>query len=115
MKTEINMTDAIGKTLAAVETSADYPPQCVLVFTDGTFATLGIQEGYEPGDGEIVPTTVALFDFGDARLVRAGIVSEQEMAELRALEEARKELERQRQQEERDRREFERLKRKFEA
>lgn len=54
-------------------------------------------------------------DFGDARLARAGIVSEQEMADLRALEEARKELQRQRQQEERDRREFERLKRKFEA
>lgn len=52
MKTEINITDAIGKTLAAMEPSDGYPPQCVLSFTDGTFATLGIEEGYELGDGD---------------------------------------------------------------
>lgn len=66
MKTEVKLTEAVGKTLAAVEFSESYcGGQCVLAFTDGTFATLGVDRGYESGDEEIIEEPLTLFDFGD--------------------------------------------------
>lgn len=116
MKTEMKLTEAVGKTLAAVEFSESYcGGQCVLAFTDGTFATLGIARGYESGDEEITEDTLALFDFGDEKLVRAGIVTADELAAMREDRNRQQRAEYEKQQEARDRQEFERLKRKFGA
>lgn len=116
MKTEVKMTEAVGKTLAAVEFSEGYcGGQCVLAFTDGTFATLGVERGYERGDEEITEDTLALFDFGDENLVRAGIVTADELAAMREDRNRQQRAGYERLQEARDRQEFERLKRKFGA
>lgn len=116
MKTEVKLTEAVGKTLAAVEFSDSYRGgQAVLSFTDGTFATLGVERGHEDGDEEIKEDTLAVFDFGDEKLARAGIVTLDEMAAMRAERTRQLKAAVQALQEARDRQEFERLKRKFEA
>lgn len=116
MKTEVKLTEAVGKTLQAVEFSASYcGGQAVLAFTDGTFATLGVERGYESGDEEIVEEPLAVFDFGDEKLVRAGLVTAKELEAMRKARDEQQRAERQAQQEARDRQEFERLKRKFGA
>ena len=116
MKTEVKLTEAVGKTLAAVEFSESYcGGQAVLAFTDGTFATLGIERGYESGDEEIVEEALSVFDFGDKKLVRAGIVSADELAAMRKARDDQQKAEQQARQEARDRQELERLKKKFGA
>jgi hypothetical protein len=116
MKTEVKLTEAVGKTLAAVEFSDAYlAQQCVLAFADGTFATLGVERGYESGDEEITEEPLNVFDFGDEKLVRAGIVTAEEMAAMREARDRQRRAEQEHCQEARDRQEFERLKRKFGA
>ena len=116
MKTEVKLTEAVGKTLAAVEFSDSWcGGQCVLAFTDSTFATLGVERGHESGDEEIKEDTLAVFDFGDEKLARAGIVTTDEMAAMRKDRDDQQRAEQQARQEARDRMEFERLKRKFGA
>jgi len=116
MKTEVKLTEAAGKTLAAVEFSESYGSgQCVLSFSDGTFSTLGVERGYEGGDEEVKEDTLSMFDFGDEKLISAGIVTADEMAAMREERDGRQRAEQQARQEARDRQEFERLKRKFGA
>ena len=116
MKTEVKLTESVGKTLAAVEFSESYyGGQCLLTFTDGTFATLGVERGYESGDEEIKEVTLSVFDFGDEKLARAGVVTPEEMAAIRAERARRQQAEDDARKEARDRLEFERLKQKFGA
>jgi hypothetical protein len=116
MKTEVKLTEAVGKTLAAVEFSESYcGGQCVLAFADGTFATLGVERGYESGDEEITEEPLSVFDFGDEKLIRAEIVTAEELAAMRKARSDQQRAEQQARQEARDRQEFERLKRKFGA
>ena len=116
MKTEVKLTEAVGKTLAAVEFSeSHYSGQCVLVFADGTFATLGIDRGCEYGDEEITEEPLDLFDFGDEKLVRAGVVTADELAAMRKARDDKHSAAYRARQEARDRQEFERLKQKFGA
>ncbi len=116
MKSEIKLTNAIGKTLAAVELSNRcYGGQAVIAFTDGTFATLGIDRGYESGDEEIKEDALRVFEFGDEKLIRAGIVTLEEINEMRTEKTRQEQAQQQASQEARDRREFERLKKKFGA
>lgn len=110
MKTEVKLTESIGKTLAAVAFSESYcKGQCVLAFTDGTFATLGIDRGCERGEDWIMQEELSLFDFGDDELVRAGIVTAEEIATMRKDRDRKLAAER----DARLRQEFERLKCKF--
>ena len=116
MKTEVKATEAVGKTLASVEFSGSFcGGQCVLSFTDGTFATLGVESGHESGEEEIVEEKLSVFDFGDDALSRAGIVSAEEMTAMRSERDARHQEEREARQEAHDRQEFKRLKQKFGA
>jgi hypothetical protein len=116
MKTEVKLTESVGKTLTAVEFSENYcGGQCLLVFADGTFATLGVDRGYESGDEEITEEPLELFDFGDEKLVRAGVVTADEIAAMRKARDDKHRAAQQARQEAIDRREFERLKRKFGA
>jgi hypothetical protein len=116
MKTEVKLKQAVGKTLTAVEFSESWcGGQCVLAFSDGTFATLGVERGYEGGDEEVKEDTLAVFDFGDEKLTRAGIVTADELAAMRKARDDQQRAEQQARQEARDRQEFARLKRKFGA
>ena len=108
MKVETKLTEAIGKTISAVELSHR---QCVSAFDDGTFATLGIYYGYEPGDELITEDELDLFCFGDEKLIRAEIVTAHEIDYMRKTEREEEEM----RQEERDRKEYRRLKLKFDG
>lgn len=110
MRTEIKLSDAIGKTLEGFEFS-NTCGQAVLTFTDGTFSTLGVDRGYEKGDEQIEESKLSLFDFGDNKLIALGIIPEEEMDEK--TEQRRKAVANSRAQTERA--EYERLRRKFES
>jgi hypothetical protein len=109
---EVNLTDAIGKTLAAVEFSMGFGgsgDQVVLAFSDGTFATLGIDRDQPVGDEEIKEDTLDVFRFNQKALVRAGIVTKEELSSMRAEQDRLAKAA----QESYDRRQFEYLKKKF--
>ena len=112
MKTQIPLSDAIGKTLEAFEFSFCCAG-AVLVFTDGTFAALGIERGYEHCDDKIAEDTLSVFEFGDDKLISAGITTAEELAEMRDAADRRARAMVQERQEQHDRAEFERLKAKF--
>lgn len=116
MKTEVKLTQSIGKTLEAVAFSGNYVGgKCVLVFSDGTFATLGVNRGYEAGDEEIEEIALPVFEFGDAELIRVGIVTVDELAQMRKDRDDKARSQIAEAEERRDRAEFERLKRKYEV
>ena len=83
MKTEIKMSDAIGKIIKDFAFSGTYNGQAVIVFDDDTFATLGIQFGYEHMDADIVEKELNITEFGDSEIERVGIATEQELEEIR--------------------------------
>lgn len=83
MKTEIKMNDAIGKTIKDFAFSGTYNGQAVIVFDDDTFATLGIQFGYEGMDADIVERELNITEFGDSEIERVGIATEQEIIDIR--------------------------------
>lgn len=85
MKTEIKMSDTIGKTIQDFAFS-NTSGQAVIVFADDTFATLGVHFGYEDRDVDIVEDVLIVSDFGDSELERVGIVDEKELEEIRKNE-----------------------------
>jgi hypothetical protein len=109
MKTEINIEQAIGKTLVAYAFSED-SGQAVLVFTDNTFSTLGVSTGYEIGYEHIIEDKLNPEKFGDTLLIKANIYSEEELAimwdKLDEIDKANEEAS--------ERKAYERLRRKFE-
>ena len=110
MKTEVTLDQAIGRTLQGIEASITCS-QMVLVFTDGTFTTLGVDRGYNYGDGMLEGQELKLHHFGDKELIRLGVTTGEELNAIRNAREAAYRL----QQEARDRAELVRLKRKFES
>jgi hypothetical protein len=52
MLKEIPLEEVKGKTISGLTSSCSCN-QFVITFTDGTFTTLGINSGYEPGDETI--------------------------------------------------------------
>jgi len=80
MKKEINLSDAIGKTLEGFGFSITCG-QAVLTFTDGTYSTLGITTGCEVGYEEIEESLLDLFDFGHDKLIALGIISQKDLDE----------------------------------
>ena len=109
MKTQITFQQSIGKTLAGAGISF-IGDQMVVVFTDNTFASLGIFRQQYDGDDEIEEKPLKLLDFGDDQLIALGIVTAEELTTLRMNrgEEDRRTLE------ERERQQYEFLKHKFE-
>ena len=114
MKQEIRLTLALGKTLEGVAFSSTCG-QAVLVFTDGTFATLGVSRGYCEGDEEVVEAELELHNFGDAELIRVGITTDDELNRIRVERDAIERERHQRKEDAQDKVEFERLKKKFDA
>lgn len=80
MQTEITDAAAIGKTIREF-TFSFTAGQMIVHFDDGTFTVFGIDGTYDP---DIVSQKLALFDFGDDKLVRANILSAEELEKKRA-------------------------------
>ena len=84
MMKQIHLADIAGRTVAGYESSSD-GSQFLLSFTDGTFVLLRIEHGYEPGDETILEGyELDIFHFGDAQLMRIGVVTEHEIRDRRA-------------------------------
>lgn len=110
MKIEIPFSEAIGKTIEAIEFSGWLRSgQCVIVFSDGTFSTIGVNRGSERGCESVVEDSLLLFSFGDAKLTNAGVLSLDEMKNMRMDHERKKNLA----NEELEKKEFDRLKLKY--
>ena len=80
MKQEVKLTQAYGKTLEDVCFSY-MNGQAMLLFSDGTFTTLGINLD-EDGNEEIVSEEMDLLSFGDGELIRAGLMTEEELNQV---------------------------------
>lgn len=112
MKTEVKLADALGSELVAVEFSSVSVGQCVLVFGNGTFTTLGV-DLYSEGFCKIAEDELSWDVFGDDNLIRAGVASAVEIKERRAERDRKSEADRKLAQDRYDKSEYERLKQKF--
>jgi len=83
VKTQIKLTEAIGRTLTAAEWNWR-GGELLLAFSDDAFALLEVSRGYEAGDEEICDGHLDPLDFGDAQLVRAGVFTEAQLNTMRA-------------------------------
>lgn len=108
MKKEIKLADSIGKKLSNVVFSSYGCRQCLLVFDDNTFTTLGIDAGYD--EAEITTAELNLYEFGDHILDKHGIATECEIAEMRRAQYNKLRAKIAKEKETRDRKEIERLK-----
>jgi len=82
MFTEITLEQAKGKQLQGYAFSFCCE-QTVLVFTDSTFTTLGIDHGYTGEYSEIMQSALRLNDFGDTQLISCGIITQEEVNVIR--------------------------------
>jgi hypothetical protein len=109
MKTLVKLRRAAGKTVGAVEFSFD-DGQVVIAFTDGTFAAIRLAENFIDGCRYLEDGCFDVFGFLNLdRLIRAGILTEAELEDLRVRRNAAEAHE----EEKRDRAEYARLKAKF--
>jgi len=110
MKTIVKLREAAGKTISAVEFSFDNE-QVVIAFTDGSFAAVRTAISFiDDNTPYLEDGYFELFDFvGLDQLIRAGILTEPEMADLRARRNAAEAADREKQ----ERGEYERLKAKY--
>jgi hypothetical protein len=84
MRKEVNLSDAIGKTIEGIAYPSDlYTHQAVLTFTDGTFTTIGAQQAADSGALQIGDASLNLYFFGDEELERANVVAPGEIDEMR--------------------------------
>ena len=108
MKQEITYTEAIGKTIEAIELSHTSGGM-IIVFTDGTFTHFEVHHGYHDDAPEIMWSKLDLLDFGDDQLITAGVISQDELDQIRKQKSAKFKAKK----EAYDRQEYERLKKKF--
>lgn len=108
MRTEIKLTDAIGKVFEGFAFSGT---RVVLTFSDGGFVTLDIDHGYESGDETIEEGSLNLCLFNDEKLIGLGVITREELAERRTQDDKAFSVKRA----QRERAEYERLKSKFEG
>lgn len=106
MKNEVTDEQARGKVLTKIVMS-HVGRQAIIVFSDGTFTTIGIDRGYDYGDETIVSEPLAWREFGLPLLIEAGVMSQEQADEHMARQIA--------EHQERERREYERLRKRFES
>lgn len=82
---EIRLSEAIGKTLVHAKFGdGARVQQCLLVFSDHTFTVIGVDNPTDPyGRSTLGSQPLEVFAFGDDALVDAGIISRQDMGQLR--------------------------------
>jgi len=103
MRTEIKLSEAVGKTLEAL---AFGQGQVIMAFAGGTFATLGVSS-----DADVAEATLRWEEFGDSWLISLGVFTEEELAAKRKkMEDDWKAS-----CDDRDRAQYERLRKKFAA
>lgn len=108
MRPEMPFSESIGKTIETVRYSGEIA-QAVVTFTDGSFATIGVEFGWEMNDGTLRDESLDVRAFGDVALAETGVMEHAEIQAIRDEDYRLRELSRQ----EYERREFERLRRKF--
>jgi hypothetical protein len=110
MKTIVKLKEAAGKTISAVEFSFDNE-QVVIAFTDGSFAAVRTAISYIGDNAPYLEDGYfELFDFvGLDQLIRAGIATKDELADLRVRRNAAEAADREKQ----ERGEYERLRAKY--
>jgi hypothetical protein len=109
MKTLTKLREAAGKTVGAVEFSFD-DGQVVIAFTDDTFAAIRLAENFIDDSYHLEDGHFDVFGFLNLdRLIRAGILTEAELEDLRVRRNAAEAADREKQ----ERAEYERLKAKF--
>jgi hypothetical protein len=113
MNHQIKLAEVAGKTLNGV--ALDRDGRAALVFSDGTFAGLGIKRGFEACDEEIEEADIDLLEFHDDDLIALGAATAEELTATRARRRAEQEAAARASTESRERREFERLSKKFGA
>lgn len=104
---EITWVEAKGKKVQDYTTSIT--GQMVIVFTDETFTTLGIDRGFERGDESIIEEAIDLLDFGHRQLIALGIITPEELKNKENIQNE----EFQRQHERKEKLEYRRLKAKY--
>ena len=78
MKREVKFAEALGKKLENVAFSNE---QAVFVFDDNTFSTIGLDKGYD-NDVDLIEDSLELLNFSHEKLLKVGIVSEDELKKL---------------------------------
>jgi len=78
MMKEIKIEDTKGKTIAGYDFSIT-SSQMVITFSDNTFTTLGVLIDIYDGMNEIIPESIELFDFGNDKLIKLGIISPEKL------------------------------------
>lgn len=81
MKKIIEADDIIGKTIKGIAYSCSIP-QALLVFTDGSCYVIEGSPGYDPGDVNLDPGKLDLWNFGNEKLVASGLLTQAELDEL---------------------------------
>lgn len=83
MKQEVRFNECIGKTIEGMAFEV-CGPQLVITFTDGTFSALEAENlSDEPDDVEITESKLDPLKFGPTDVVRLGIMSGEEIGNLR--------------------------------
>lgn len=82
MLKEISLSEIVGKEVKGYDMSIANR-QMVITFTDTTFTTLSVESGYEPGEEEIVGSSLDLYNFGDKKLIALGITTQKELTAAR--------------------------------
>lgn len=81
---QININETDGKTVRGM---ANNDSELITVFTDETYVIFRAQSGYDGCDASITETELDLTGFGDADLVRLGVITQ---SALDAIRKARK-------------------------
>lgn len=92
MSEMLHKDETIGKTIKSVVFS-DINGQMIIVFTDNTFTTFGIERSYEPGNEDIKSEELSLFDFGDKELIELGIITKEALERRKGIEDRKWERE----------------------
>ena len=88
MMNQIKLADSAGRTVAGHASSSD-GSQFLLAFTDGSFVLLWIEHGYDPGDDMILDADeLDILHFGNAQLLRLGVMTDQELRDRKSEREA---------------------------
>ncbi|MCK5643651.1 MAG: hypothetical protein KAJ19_22820 [Gammaproteobacteria bacterium] len=78
IREEVFSKEIIGKTIDGLHYSVGSDVM-MLTFDDGTLAVFEVMAGYEQGDEEICAGDLDLLTFGDATLIEAGVITEEDL------------------------------------
>lgn len=116
MRTQVKLCEVTQKTVEEVIAGkGDWGnnARCVIAFTDGTFAAIGIDRGWEGGDEEMEDDDFDWHDYPKDRMLAMGFVT-QDILDREELERQDREREKKHDREDRERAKLAELKKKYE-